>query len=59
MKGVMMCIEKMYPDQDIQDQINMQRDMYKEASGMFGFSSTQHLKNKKMPCKYKLQTFNL
>lgn len=52
-RGVMMCIEKMYPDQDIQDKINMQRDVYKEASGMFRFNSTQRLNDKKIPCKYK------
>eukprot|EP00253_Pinus_taeda_P012588 PITA_12588 len=49
MRGVMICIEKMFPDQDIQDKINIQRDMYKEASGMFGFRSSQCLKDKKMP----------
>eukprot|EP00253_Pinus_taeda_P033773 PITA_33773 len=49
MRGVMICIEKMFPYQDIQDKINIQRDMYKEASGMFGFSSSQRLKDKKMP----------
>eukprot|EP00253_Pinus_taeda_P026300 PITA_26300 len=46
-RGVMICIEKMFPNQDIQDKINIQRDMYKEASGMFGFSSSQHLKTRK------------
>jgi hypothetical protein len=51
MRGVMISIERMYPDQDTQDQINMQRDMYKESSGMFGFSSTQRLREKKMPGK--------
>eukprot|EP00253_Pinus_taeda_P026074 PITA_26074 len=49
MRGVMICIEKMFPDQDIQDEINIQQDMYKEASGMFGFNSSQRLKDKKMP----------
>eukprot|EP00253_Pinus_taeda_P012657 PITA_12657 len=39
----------MFPNQDIQDKINIQLDMYKEASGMFGFSSIQRLKDKKMP----------
>jgi len=51
MRGVMICIEKMFPNPEIQDKINLQRDMYKAASGMFGFSSTQRLKDKKMPCK--------
>ena len=51
MRGAMICIEKMFSDVDIQDKINLQRDMYKEASGMFGFSSSQRLKDKKMPCK--------
>ena len=51
MRGVMICIEKMFPDREIQDKINLQRDMYKEASGMFGFSSSERLKDKKMPCK--------
>jgi len=41
MRGVMICIEKMFPNPEIQDKINLQRDMYKAASGMFGFSSTQ------------------
>eukprot|EP00253_Pinus_taeda_P002869 PITA_02869 len=49
MRGVMICIEKTFPHQDIQDKINIQRDMYKEASDMFGFSSSQCLKDKKMP----------
>ena len=47
----MICIEKMFPDPKIQDKINLQRNMYKEASSMFGFSSTQWLKDKKIPCK--------
>eukprot|EP00253_Pinus_taeda_P028530 PITA_28530 len=49
MRGVTICIEKMFQNQDIQDKINIQRDMYKEASGMFGFNSSQRLKDKKMP----------
>eukprot|EP00253_Pinus_taeda_P014819 PITA_14819 len=49
MRGVMICIEKIFPDQDIQDKISVQQDMYKEASGIFGFSSSQRLKDKKMP----------
>eukprot|EP00253_Pinus_taeda_P029868 PITA_29868 len=49
MRGVMICIEKMSLDQDIQDKINIQRDMYKEASDMFGFNSSQCLMDKKMP----------
>eukprot|EP00253_Pinus_taeda_P027280 PITA_27280 len=49
MRGVMICIEKMFPDVDIQDKINLQQDMYKESSRMFGFSSSQRLKDKKMP----------
>jgi hypothetical protein len=59
MRGVMICIERMYPDQDIQDQINMQRDMYKESSGMFGFSSTQRLREKKMPGKIQFVNLTL
>ena len=55
MRGVMLCIERMYPSQEIQDQINLQRDMYTESSGMFGFSSTQHLRDKKVPCKIQLR----
>ena len=51
MRGVVICIEKMFPDLDIQDKINLQRDMYKEASSEFGFSSSKCLKHKKMPCK--------
>lgn len=47
----MICIEKMFSDVEIQDKINLQRYMYKEASSMFGFSSSQRLKDKKMPCK--------
>eukprot|EP00253_Pinus_taeda_P001510 PITA_01510 len=39
----------MFTDQDIQDKINIQRDMYKEASGAFGLGSSQRLKDKKMP----------
>lgn len=54
MRGVMICINKMFSDVDIHDKINLQRDMYKEASGMFGFSSSQRLKDKKIPCKCKL-----
>jgi len=46
-RGVMICIEKMFPGQDIQDKINIQRDMYKEASNMFGFSSSQRLETRK------------
>lgn len=38
MRGVIICIENMFSDQDIYDKINMQRDMYKETSDMFGFS---------------------
>eukprot|EP00253_Pinus_taeda_P033731 PITA_33731 len=38
----------MFPDVDIHDKINLQRDMYKEASSMFGFSASQRLKDKKM-----------
>eukprot|EP00253_Pinus_taeda_P027334 PITA_27334 len=49
MRGVIICIEKRFLNQDIQDKINIQQDMYKEASGMFGFSSSQRLKDKKMP----------
>eukprot|EP00253_Pinus_taeda_P029752 PITA_29752 len=49
MIGVMICIENMFPDQDILDKINIRRDMYKETSGMFGFNSSQHLNDKKMP----------
>eukprot|EP00253_Pinus_taeda_P015528 PITA_15528 len=49
MRGVMICIEKMFPNVDIQDKINLQLDMYKEATSMFGFSSSQRLKDKKMP----------
>eukprot|EP00253_Pinus_taeda_P004506 PITA_04506 len=49
MRGVMICIEKMFPNQDIQNKINIQRDMCKEASGMFGFSSSQCVEDKKMP----------
>eukprot|EP00253_Pinus_taeda_P014728 PITA_14728 len=49
MRGVMICIEKMFSNVDIQEKINLQRDMYKEASDMFGFSSSQRLKDKKMP----------
>jgi hypothetical protein len=48
MRGVMICIERMYLDQDIQDKINMQRDLYKDSSSMFGFNSTQCLRDKKM-----------
>ena len=51
MRGVMICIEKMFLNPKIQDKINLQRDMYKAVFGMFGFSSTQRLKDKKMPCK--------
>ena len=54
MRGVMLCIERMYPSQEIQDQINLQRDMYTESSGMFGFSPTQRLRDKKVPCKIQL-----
>eukprot|EP00253_Pinus_taeda_P002401 PITA_02401 len=59
MRGVMICIEKMFPDQDIQDKINIQRDMCKEAFGMFGFSLSQHLKDNKMPSKCKLLELSL
>ena len=55
MRGVTLCIDRMNPSQEIQYQINMQQDMYKESSGMFGFSSTQHLKDKKVPCKIQLR----
>ncbi len=48
MRSVIICIEKMLPDQDIQDKINIQQDMYMEASGMFRFSASQRLKDKKM-----------
>ena len=59
MRGVMICIGKMFSDQDIQDKINIQQDMYKKASCMFGFSSSQRLKDKKMPCKCKLLELSL
>eukprot|EP00253_Pinus_taeda_P024800 PITA_24800 len=49
MRGFMTCIEKMFLNQYIQDKINIQRDMYKDASSMFGFISSQCLKEKKMP----------
>eukprot|EP00253_Pinus_taeda_P036234 PITA_36234 len=49
MRGVMIYIEKMLPNQDIQDKFNKIRNMYKEAFGMFGFNSSQRLKDKKMP----------
>jgi len=51
MRGVMMSIEKMYTDIDMQDKINMQRDLYKGATGMFGYTSTIRLRDRKMPCK--------
>ena len=54
MRGVMLGIDRMYPSQEIQAQINLQRDMYTESSGMFGFSSTQRLRDKKVPCKIQL-----
>eukprot|EP00253_Pinus_taeda_P033760 PITA_33760 len=49
MRGVMICIEKMFSDVDIQDKINLRRDVYKESFGMFGFNSSRCLKDKKMP----------
>eukprot|EP00253_Pinus_taeda_P019158 PITA_19158 len=59
MRGVMICIQKMFANQYIQDKINIQRDTYKEASSMCGFSSSQSLQDKKMPYKCKLLEFSL
>ena len=38
MRGLMIFFERMYLDQDMQDKMNMQRDLYKESFGMFGFN---------------------
>ena len=44
----MIYIERMFLDPTIQDKIDMQQYFYKDSSGIFRFSSSKQLKEKKM-----------
>jgi hypothetical protein len=48
MRGVMVCIERMFSYLRIHDKLNMQQVLYKESIDIVGFSSIVRLNDKKV-----------